>query len=81
MQVAKPPPRQGAQRYGSRFSASLRAINAAGRMDIASEVVELFLTRDPQRAEELARKLDTLERRSAARRRLGRRSKPSEPNC
>ena len=35
-------------------------INAAGRMDVASEVVELFLTRDPQRADELARKLDTL---------------------
>ena len=35
-------------------------INAAGRMDIASEVVELFLTRDVQRAEELAQKLDSL---------------------
>jgi single-stranded-DNA-specific exonuclease len=35
-------------------------INAAGRMDIASEVVELFLTRDQQRAEALARKLDAL---------------------
>ena len=35
-------------------------INAAGRMDIASDVVELFLTRDPTRAHELATKLDTL---------------------
>ncbi len=35
-------------------------INAAGRMDIASDVVELFLTRDPARAHELAVKLDSL---------------------
>ena len=35
-------------------------INAAGRMDIASDVVELFLTRDPARAHELAVKLDRL---------------------
>jgi single-stranded-DNA-specific exonuclease len=35
-------------------------INAAGRMDIASDVVELFLTSDPARAHELAVKLDTL---------------------
>ena len=35
-------------------------INAAGRMDIASDVVELFTTRDPARAQELARKLDAL---------------------
>jgi single-stranded-DNA-specific exonuclease len=35
-------------------------INAAGRMDIASDVVELFLTRDPARAHELAGKLDGL---------------------
>jgi single-stranded-DNA-specific exonuclease len=35
-------------------------INAAGRMDVASEVVELFLTRDPARADELAAKLDAL---------------------
>jgi single-stranded-DNA-specific exonuclease len=42
-------------------------INAAGRMDIASEVVELFTTRDPARARELALKLDQLntERRAA----------------
>jgi len=35
-------------------------INAAGRMDIASDVVELFLTRDLARAHELAVKLDGL---------------------
>jgi single-stranded-DNA-specific exonuclease len=35
-------------------------INAAGRMDIASEVVELFLTKDPERAALLAEKLDHL---------------------
>jgi single-stranded-DNA-specific exonuclease len=35
-------------------------INAAGRMDIASDVVELFLTRDRTRAHELAVKLDGL---------------------
>jgi single-stranded-DNA-specific exonuclease len=35
-------------------------INAAGRMDIAGDVVELFLTRDTARAAELAQKLDRL---------------------
>ncbi len=35
-------------------------INAAGRMDIASDVVELFLTRDAARARSLAEKLDSL---------------------
>jgi single-stranded-DNA-specific exonuclease len=35
-------------------------INAAGRMDIADDVVELFLTRDKVRARELAEKLDGL---------------------
>jgi len=35
-------------------------INAAGRMDIASDVVELFLTRDAVRATELADKLNRL---------------------
>ena len=35
-------------------------INAAGRMDVASDVVELFLTRDRGRATELAQKLDLL---------------------
>jgi len=42
-------------------------INAAGRMDIASEVIELFTTRDEVRANELAAKLERLnqERRAA----------------
>ena len=35
-------------------------INAAGRMDIAAEVVELFTTRDATRAGELAQKLERL---------------------
>ena len=35
-------------------------INAAGRMDIADDVIELFLTRDPVRARILAEKLDRL---------------------
>ena len=37
-------------------------INAAGRMDVASEVIELFTTRDAMRATELAAKLDRLNR-------------------
>jgi len=42
-------------------------INAAGRMDVASEVIELFTTRDAARAGELAAKLERLnqERRAA----------------
>lgn len=35
-------------------------INAAGRMDVASEVIELFCTRDAARARELAQKLEAL---------------------
>jgi single-stranded-DNA-specific exonuclease len=35
-------------------------INAAGRMDVASDVVEMFLTRDANRAMELAEKLNRL---------------------
>ncbi len=35
-------------------------INAAGRMDVASDVVDLFLTRDTARATELAEKLNSL---------------------
>jgi single-stranded-DNA-specific exonuclease len=44
-------------------------INAAGRMDIAGDVVELFLTRETDRADVLARKLDRLndERRDTER--------------
>jgi single-stranded-DNA-specific exonuclease len=37
-------------------------INAAGRMDVASEVIELFCTRDAVRAAELAQKLERLNR-------------------
>ncbi len=37
-------------------------INAAGRMDVASEVIELFATRDTARATELANKLERLNR-------------------
>ncbi len=37
-------------------------INAAGRMDVASEVIELFSTRDAHRATELATKLERLNR-------------------
>jgi len=37
-------------------------INAAGRMDVASEVIELFTTRDASRAAELAAKLERLNR-------------------
>jgi single-stranded-DNA-specific exonuclease len=48
-------------------------INAAGRMDVASEVIELFLTRDSMRAAELAAKLERLnrERRDAEAAALG----------
>ena len=35
-------------------------INAAGRMDVASDVVDLFLTRDAERAKDLAGKLNRL---------------------
>jgi single-stranded-DNA-specific exonuclease len=47
-------------------------INAAGRMDVASDVVELLLTRDAVRARELAEKLDRLnqERRNSEARAL-----------
>jgi len=35
-------------------------INAAGRMDVARDVIELFAVKDPARARELANKLDQL---------------------
>jgi len=35
-------------------------INAAGRMDVARDVIELFSVKDPERARELAAKLDRL---------------------
>jgi len=37
-------------------------INAAGRMATAKDVIELFLTNDPNRAKEIAEKLDALNR-------------------
>ena len=37
-------------------------INAAGRMDVASDVIELFTTRDLSRGQELAAKLERLNR-------------------
>jgi single-stranded-DNA-specific exonuclease len=37
-------------------------INAAGRMDVASDIIELFCTRDAGRATELANKLENLNR-------------------
>jgi single-stranded-DNA-specific exonuclease len=37
-------------------------INAAGRMDVASDIIELFTTRDAARAAELAAKLEQLNR-------------------
>jgi single-stranded-DNA-specific exonuclease len=37
-------------------------INAAGRMDVASDIIELFCTRDKARAAELANKLERLNR-------------------
>jgi len=37
-------------------------INAAGRMDVAADVVDLFSTHDPKRAAELAAKLERLNR-------------------
>ncbi len=48
-------------------------INAAGRMDVASDVVELFTTRQAGRAQELAEKLDQLnsERRTTELKVLG----------
>ena len=44
-------------------------INAAGRMDVADDVIELFLTRSPERATELATRLNDLneERRGTER--------------
>lgn len=37
-------------------------INAAGRLDVASDIIELFCTRDASRATEIATKLDRLNR-------------------
>jgi single-stranded-DNA-specific exonuclease len=60
MQVAKlDPARRALTATDLAFRIAPR-INAAGRMDVASEVVELFTTRDAVRAGELAAKLDRL---------------------
>jgi single-stranded-DNA-specific exonuclease len=60
MQVAKlDPSRRALTATDLAFRIAPR-INAAGRMDVASDVVELFTTRDPVRAGELAAKLDRL---------------------
>jgi single-stranded-DNA-specific exonuclease len=60
MQVAKLDPKQRALTATDLAFRLAPRINAAGRMDVASEVVELFTTRDAVRAEELAAKLDRL---------------------
>jgi single-stranded-DNA-specific exonuclease len=60
MQVAKLDPKQRALTATDLAFRLAPRINAAGRMDVASEVVELFTTRDPVRAGELAAKLDRL---------------------
>jgi single-stranded-DNA-specific exonuclease len=60
MQLAQLDPAKGpfnTQDIGFRLAPR---INAAGRMDIASDVVELFTTRDPAQARLLAEKLDRL---------------------
>ncbi len=60
MQLAQLDPAKGAfttQDIGFRLAPR---INAAGRMDIASDVVELFTTRDAAHARTLAEKLDRL---------------------
>jgi single-stranded-DNA-specific exonuclease len=59
MQIAEIPPNRPPTAVEVGFRIAPR-INAAGRMDIASDVVELFLTKDPARATTLAGKLDSL---------------------
>jgi single-stranded-DNA-specific exonuclease len=59
MQVAQIPSHRSPTATEVGFRLAPR-INAAGRMDIASDVVELFLTRDQPRATELAEKLNRL---------------------
>ena len=60
MQVAKLDPAQRALTATDLAFRIAPRINAAGRMDVASDVVELFTTRDAVRAGELAEKLDRL---------------------
>ena len=59
MQVAKLPLDQAPTAMEVGFRLAPR-INAAGRMDVAGDVVELLLTRDPALAQRLAEKLDQL---------------------
>jgi len=59
MQVAQIPSNRAPTATEVGFRLAPR-INAAGRMDIASDVVELFLTKDPPRATDLAEKLNRL---------------------
>jgi single-stranded-DNA-specific exonuclease len=59
MQVAEIPSNRAPTATEVGFRLAPR-INAAGRMDIASDVVELFLTKDQPRATELAAKLNRL---------------------
>jgi single-stranded-DNA-specific exonuclease len=60
MQVAKLDPKQRTLTATDLAFRIAPRINAAGRMDVASDVVELFTTRDVARAAELAGKLDRL---------------------
>ena len=60
MQVAKLDPKQRTLTSTDLAFRIAPRINAAGRMDVASDVVELFTTRDTARAVELAAKLDRL---------------------
>jgi len=60
MQTARLDPKQRALTSTDLAFRIAPRINAAGRMDVASEVVELFTTRDVVRAGELASKLDRL---------------------
>jgi single-stranded-DNA-specific exonuclease len=59
MQVAQIPSHRAPTATEVGFRLAPR-INAAGRMDIAGDVVELFLTKDQSRATELAEKLNRL---------------------
>lgn len=56
-EIAPPPHRLNAHDIGFRIAPRL---NAAGRMDIATDVVDLFTTPDASRARELAEKLQRL---------------------
>jgi single-stranded-DNA-specific exonuclease len=62
MQVAKLDPGQRAVTATDLAFRIAPRINAAGRMDVASDVIELFTTRDVSKAGELAAKLDRLNR-------------------